>query len=109
MRLLLNVMRREVPSRHSSGVSPVKRGPDADRFSSVAQVSEQWSTMTSCAPMVEIASKSWPLSLAQPASPGPHADVLHDHVVRGDVDAAADQRDAGRRRGLARRWSGTAR
>ena len=32
---------------------------------------------------------------------GAHADVLDDHVVRGDVDAAADQRDARRRRGLA--------
>ena len=57
MMLLLKVMRCEVPLRHSSGVLPVKRGPDADRFSSVAQVSEQWSTITSCAPpIVEIAS-----------------------------------------------------
>ena len=34
----------------SSGVLPAKRGPEADRFSSVAQVMEQWSTITSCAP-----------------------------------------------------------
>src|SRR5690606_9316198 len=32
---------------------------------------------------------------------GPHAQVAHDHVVGGDVDAAADQGDAGRRRSLA--------
>ena len=41
MMLLLNVMRCDVPLRHSSGVLPVKRGPEAERFSSVAQVSEQ--------------------------------------------------------------------
>ena len=41
MMLLLKVIRCEVPLRHSSGVLPVKRGPDAERFSSVAQVSVQ--------------------------------------------------------------------
>ena len=41
MMLLLKVMRCEVPLRHSSGELPVKRGPEAERFSSVAQVSEQ--------------------------------------------------------------------
>ena len=41
MMLLLKVMRCERPLRHSSGVLPVKRGPEAERFSSVAQVSEQ--------------------------------------------------------------------
>ena len=41
MMLLLNVTRWDVPLRHSSGVLPVNLGPDADRFSSVAQVSEQ--------------------------------------------------------------------
>ena len=39
------VMLREVPARHSSGVLPTKRGPEADRFSSVPQVRLQWSTM----------------------------------------------------------------
>ena len=33
MRLLLKVMRWEVPSRHSAGVLPLKRGPEADRLS----------------------------------------------------------------------------
>src|SRR5688500_17235377 len=47
MMLLLNVIRCEVFLRHSSGVLPTKRGPDAERFSSVAQLNEQWSTMTS--------------------------------------------------------------
>src|ERR1041385_1871531 len=41
MMLLLYVMRWEVFLRHSSGVAPLKRGPDAERFSSVAHVSEQ--------------------------------------------------------------------
>ena len=44
--LLLNVMMCDVLLRQSSGVVPWKRGPDADRFSSVPHVAEQWSTMT---------------------------------------------------------------
>ena len=36
----------QVPRRHSSGVLPVKRGPEAERFSSSAQVIVQWSTIT---------------------------------------------------------------
>ena len=82
MMLWLNVMRCDVPSRHSAGVVPVKRGPDADRFSSVAQVNVQWSTITSCAPAcVENASSPQPLPLAWPGLAGPYADVLQDHVV----------------------------
>ena len=46
-------------------------------------------------------SRSQPLRFALAGSAGAHADVLEDHVVRRDVDAAANQRDAGRRRGLA--------
>ena len=41
MMLWLNVMRCDVPRRQSSGVAPVKRGPEADRFSSVAHVNVQ--------------------------------------------------------------------
>src|SRR4030095_17064189 len=70
MMLLLKVTRYEVPLRHSSGVLPVKRGPDADRFSSVAQVSEQWSTITSCPAIVETASQSPPERSAPAPSPG---------------------------------------
>ncbi len=70
MRLLLKVIRWDVPSRHSAGVLPLKRGPDAERFSSVAQVNVQWSTITSYAPAtVESASVSQPLIFGLPASP----------------------------------------
>ena len=64
-------MRCEVPRRHSSGVWPVKRGPDADRFSSVPQLKLQWSTITSCAPAV-VDRPSWspPPRLGLPNSPG---------------------------------------
>ena len=41
MMLLLKVTRCDVPLRHSSGVLPAKRGPEADRFSSIAHVIEQ--------------------------------------------------------------------
>ena len=37
----LNVMRWEVFWRHSAGVAPLNRGPEALRFSSVDQVREQ--------------------------------------------------------------------
>ena len=42
--------------------------------------------MTSWPATVEIASKSWPLCFGEPGLARPHADVLHDHVVRDDVD-----------------------
>ena len=69
-------------SRQSSGVVPVKRGPEADRFSSVPQVNVQWSTITSWAPAcVENASSPQPPPLAWPGLAGAYADVLQDHVV----------------------------
>ena len=70
MRLFEKVMLWLVPRRHSSGVAPVKRGPDADRFSSVAQVRLQWSMMTLYAPMVEMPSSSHPLIQVCSAEPG---------------------------------------
>ena len=64
MMLLEKVMRRLVPARHSSGVFPVKRGPETERFSSLAQVRVQWSTMMfQAAPAVEMASSFQPLFL----------------------------------------------
>ena len=56
IRLFEKVMLWLVPRRHSSGVEPVKRGPEADRFSSVAQVRLQWSMMTLYAPTVAMPS-----------------------------------------------------
>ncbi len=52
--------------------------------------------MTSCAPVtVPMPSISQPLRLAAPpALAGADAQVLDDHVVCGDADAAANQRDA---------------
>ena len=41
MILWLNKILCEVPSRHDAGLVPVKRGPEAERFSSVAQVNVQ--------------------------------------------------------------------
>ena len=58
-----------VPSRHSSTVSPVKRGPLADMFSSTAHMKLLFSTTTLCAATVEKASASHPLRFGSPASP----------------------------------------
>ena len=58
-----------VPRRQSAGVAPSKRGPEAERFSSSAQVRVQWSTMTFHAPTVEIASASHPLRHPRPETP----------------------------------------
>ena len=63
-------MRCEVPRRQSSGVSPAKRGPEADRFSSVPQLKLQWSMMTSRAATVDSPSWSPPPFLGRPNSPG---------------------------------------
>ena len=47
------------------------RGPEAERFSSVAQVSEQWSTITSCAPpWSKVASNSGRRVLQRPPRRG---------------------------------------
>ncbi len=59
-----------VPFRQSSTLSPVKRGPEADMFSSTAQVKVQWSTTTLRAATVEKASTSQPLRLACSSAPG---------------------------------------
>ena len=102
MMLLLKVMRCEVPSRHSSGVLPVKRGPGGRQVlvggpgeravidDHVVGAADRGDGV------VVVARQARPAAVARP-----HADVPDDHVVRGDVDAAADQRDAGRGRGLA--------
>ena len=55
--------------RHSSGVLPLKRGPDADIFSSIAQVKLQWSTMMSWPPTTDMASASHPLSSGWSSTP----------------------------------------
>src|SRR5436190_20644 len=68
-RLYENVTSPEVPARHSATVLPLKRGPEADMFSSSAHVSEQWSTTTRCAPTVVNASASQPLRFAAPSAP----------------------------------------
>ena len=71
MMLLLKVMRCDVPLRHSSGVVPVKRGPEAERFSSVRPGERAVIDDDVVAPrLVEIASKSRPLYFGTPASPG---------------------------------------
>ena len=57
------------PRRQSATVAPAKRGPEAERFSSSAQVRVQWSTMTFHAPTVEMASASQPLRGAWPETP----------------------------------------
>ena len=51
MMQLAKVTRCDVFERHSSVVVPSKRGPDAERFSSVPQQSEQWSMMMFQAPL----------------------------------------------------------
>ena len=102
MRLLLKVMRCDVPSRHSSGVVAVEARPGGRQVlvggpGQRAVVDDHVVRAALRGDRVEVAAApSRGAGLA-----GPHADVPHDHVVRGDVDAAADQRDAGRRRGLA--------
>ena len=53
-----------VPARQSATVSPVKRGPLADMFSSIAHMKVLFSITTSCAAIVEKASASHPLRLA---------------------------------------------
>ena len=62
-------MLRLVPSRHSSTVSPVKRGPEADMFSSTPQKKLLFSISRLCAERVEKASTSQPWRFGRPSLP----------------------------------------
>src|SRR6185369_15538907 len=64
-----NVTSCEVLARHSSMPLPLKRGPDADMFSSSAHERLQWSTITWFAETVPNASGSQPLRLGCPSAP----------------------------------------
>jgi hypothetical protein len=90
-----NVMSCDVFLRHSATFAPLNRGPEADMFSSVAQLNVQWSTITRDAEIVPSASASQPLRSGLPVGAGADADVANDHVVRADVEPGLDERDAG--------------
>ena len=58
-----------VPLRHSATVLPVKRGPEADMFSSTPHRKLLFSMITLCAATVDSASASHPENGAWPSRP----------------------------------------
>ena len=74
---------------------------EADRFSSVAQVSEQWSTITSCAPRTVVIASMSPDHFGRLPSPGRMRMWRTTTSWVAMVEAAPDEGDAGLRRGLA--------
>ena len=91
MMLLLKVMRWLTLLRHSSGVLPTKRLPDADRFSSRrplerAMVDDHVGGRADRAHRVGFPAESRLVRIADA-----HADVPDHDVVGANVDAAANQ------------------